>query len=113
MGLFPYWRQPSPLQWVDHIQCPTGPPHHAQIAIYDSALKRASLEDIQYMLSLHPLQLDVLEFAKAHPRWERFYRSRSTRVVGLTPGSHMLEVVLRRDGRSEDERCIVFHARYL
>jgi len=92
---------------------PYWPPHHAQIVIYDSALKRASLEDIQYLLSLHPLQLDVLEFAKTHLGWDRFYRSRSTRVVGLTTGNHLLEVVLRPDGRSEGERCIVFHARYL
>ncbi len=41
------------------------------------------------------------------------HRSRSTRVVGPTPGNDMLEVVLRRDGRAEGERCIVFHARYL
>ena len=65
------------------------------------------------MLSLHPLQLEVFEFAKTHSRWDRFYGSRSIRAVGLTPGDHMLEVVLRRDGRSESERCIVFHARYL
>ena len=92
---------------------PYWPPHHARIAIYDSALKRAALEDIQYVLSLHPLQLDVIELAKAHPRWDRFYKSNSTRVVGPTRNNRALEVVLRRDGRAEGERCIVFHARYL
>ena len=30
----------------------------------------------------------------------------------MTPGNDMLEVVLRRDGRAEGERCMVFHARY-
>lgn len=76
-------------------------------------LNRAALEDIQHVPFLHLLQLDVLEFAKTHPRWDGFYKSRSTRVAALTPGNHTLEVVLRRDGRSEGERCIVFHARYL
>ncbi len=92
---------------------PYWPPSHTLISIYDSALKRVLHEDIRHVLSLHPLQLFVFEFAKTHPEWDRFYKSRSTRVVGLTSDNHMLEVVLRRDGRAENERCIVFHARYL
>ena len=79
---------------------------------FDHAPLRHDL-GVYHVPFVKPVQLDVLEFAKTHPGWDRFYRSRSTRVVGLTPGNHMLEVVLRREGRAEDERCIVFHARYL
>lgn len=92
---------------------PYWPPRHAEIAIYDSALKRVASQDIRDVLSLHLLRLEVIEVAKSHRKWDLFYGSRSVRAVARTSDGRLLEVVLRRDGRAARERCIVFHARYL
>ena len=84
------------------------------MAIYESALKGWVLEeDIWDVLSCHAHQLQKIEFGKSDAEQDRRYRSRSTRVEGFTTGGRLLELVLRQDGRTSEERCIVFHARYL
>lgn len=84
------------------------------VVIYESALKGwVREEDIWFVLSYRSHQLQKIAFGKPDPERDRRYRGRSTRAEGFTADGQLLELVLRRDGRAAEERCILFHARYL
>ena len=85
----------------------------SQVMIYESALKRATREDILFLLSLHRRQLEELFHGRRDALRDFIYNSRSAIASGWTPDGALLEIGLRLDGRAEHERCIVFHARYL
>lgn len=84
------------------------------VVIYESALKGwVREEDVWFVLSYRSHKLQQIAFGKRDPERDRRYRSRSTRAEGFTADGQLLEVALRRDERAAEERCIVFHARYL
>lgn len=84
------------------------------VVIYESALKGwVREEDIWHVLSYRSHQLLKIAFGKPDAERDRCYGSKSTRAEGFTADGQLMEVVLRRDGRAAEERCIVFHARYL
>ena len=84
------------------------------VVIYESALKGwVREEDIWHVLSYRSRQLEKIAFGKPDAERDRRYRSKSTRAEGFTLSGHLSELVLRCDGRAAEDRCIVFHARYL
>lgn len=84
------------------------------VVIYESALKGwVREEEIWHVLSYPSHQILKIGFGKPDAERDRRYRSKSTRAEGLTADGQLLELVLRRDGRAAEERCFVFHARYL
>lgn len=89
--------------WPSRLDC---------VVIYDSALKRVREKDIWNVLSLHPHLLEDIGFGEQDDL-DLFYKSRSTRAEGYTYQGRLVELVLRADARRDQERCIVFHARYL
>ena len=90
------------------------PSAYAEVLILPSAHKwGVSESDIHYVLSLNPHRLLVFDFGQRHPHLDWYHGGRSTRVQAVTMDGYLVELVLRRDGSSEHERCLVFHACYL
>ena len=84
------------------------------VVIYDSALKgRVREGDIWHVLGHRAHQVQKIGFGKRDAERDRRYGSRSTRAEGLTADGQLLELVLLRDSRAVEERCIVFHVCYL
>ena len=91
------------------------PSGKAEIVIFVAALKHnVSEEDIRFIASTPKHKLSRIDPGHKNPRFDNQYRSRSMLARGLTSERKLLEIALRKDGRSQErEVWIVFHARYL